>query len=116
MNWLIQSARAGARTMACTVLSACLAVSAAAAIAAAPPPPLASRPEVQVGLTLAQAVAQVQRQTAGEVLQASTRQRGQITEYRIKVLTPDGHVHVVSVRTKPAPGRQSKDVKHKENS
>lgn len=54
------------------------------------------------GLTLEQAVAEVQKKTHGKVLRASSRQYGDATEYRIKVLTPDGHVRVIPVRSKPA--------------
>lgn len=51
--------------------------------------------------TLEQAVAKVQSQTHGKVLRAGTRQYGNMTEYLIKVLTPDGHVRVIPVRSKP---------------
>lgn len=71
----------------------------AAVTVAATPPPVKSLP---AGATLEQAVAQVQNQTGGKVLQADTRQLGHVTEYRIKVLTPDGHVRVVPVRTEAA--------------
>jgi len=52
-------------------------------------------------LTLEQAVSKVQKDTGGKVLSADTRlvERGRITEYRVKVLTLDGHVRVVPVRT-----------------
>jgi hypothetical protein len=50
-------------------------------------------------LTLEQAVAKVQKQTGGKVLAADTQRRGHTIEYRIKVLTPKGHVRVVPVRT-----------------
>lgn len=74
-----------------------------------------AKPKVEVGMTLEQAVTKVQTKTSGKVLQADTRQSGQITEYRIKVLTPAGHVRVESVRSKPAPGQNPKTPKHKEN-
>lgn len=61
-------------------------------------------------LTLEQAVAKVQEKTHGKVLRASSRQYGNTTEYRIKVLTPDGHVRVIPVRS-----RQSQYNKPKEN-
>lgn len=48
-------------------------------------------------LTLEQAVAKVQRETGGKVLSADPRKFGRHTEYRIKVLDPDGHVRVVAV-------------------
>ncbi|KJV36719.1 PepSY domain-containing protein [Luteibacter yeojuensis] len=55
----------------------------------------------QQSMTLEQAVAKVQKETGGKVLTADTRliERGRITEYRIKVLTLDGHVKVVPLRT-----------------
>ncbi len=52
-------------------------------------------------MTLEQAVARVQSRTHGKVLRAGTRQYGNMTEYLIKVLTPDGHVRVIPVRSKP---------------
>lgn len=48
-------------------------------------------------LTLEQAVTQVQQDTGGKVLSADPRRVGRHTEYRIKVLTPDGHVRVIVV-------------------
>lgn len=65
-----------------------------------------------VFLTLEQAVAQVQVQTHGKVLRAGQRQFGDMIEYRIKVLTPDGHVRVVPVRTRkpPASKKSSKEI------
>lgn len=52
------------------------------------------------GVTLDEAVAKVEKQTHGKVLRASSRQYGNATEYRIKVLTPDGHVRVIPVRSR----------------
>jgi hypothetical protein len=60
----------------------------AAAQSSAPPPK---------NLSLDQAVEQVQRQVGGKVLSAEPRQIGHRTEYRIKVLTPEGHVRVMGV-------------------
>ncbi|HET7358702.1 MAG TPA: hypothetical protein VFJ04_01010 [Rhodanobacteraceae bacterium] len=59
-------------------------------------------------------MAQVQSQTHGAVLQADARQLGRVTEYRIKVLTPDGHVRVVPVRTKAAKKAADKATTDKE--
>jgi hypothetical protein len=58
----------------------------------------------QQSMTLEQAVAKVQKDTGGKVLSADTRlvERGRITEYRVKVLTLDGHVKVVPLRTETA--------------
>ncbi|HEX7339682.1 MAG TPA: hypothetical protein VF271_07075 [Rhodanobacteraceae bacterium] len=61
-----------------------------------------------VHISLEQAVARVQRETHGKVLRAGQRQFGHMIEYRIKVLTPDGHVRVVSVRTPMAPAATHK--------
>jgi hypothetical protein len=49
------------------------------------------------GLSLDQAVVRVQQQVGGKVLSAEPRQIGRRVEYRIKVLTPEGHVRVISV-------------------
>lgn len=66
--------------------------------------PLAVHAFQEPSLTLEQAVSKVQKQTGGKVLSADTRlvERGRITEYRVKVLTLDGHVKVVPVRTETA--------------
>ena len=55
-------------------------------------------------MTLEQAVSKVQKDTGGKVLSADTRlvERGRFTEYRVKVLTLDGHVRVVPIRTETA--------------
>lgn len=67
------------------LLSPCLAVPSARAAQAAP------------ALTLDQAVEQVQHDTGGKVLSADRRQFGRRTEYRIKVLTPGGHVRTLTI-------------------
>jgi hypothetical protein len=48
-------------------------------------------------VTLDQAVLQVQQETGGKVLSAEQRGVGRRQEYRIKVLTGDGHVRVMVV-------------------
>ncbi|MDE2154843.1 MAG: hypothetical protein KGJ32_02960 [Xanthomonadaceae bacterium] len=48
-------------------------------------------------VTLDQAVLEVQQQTGGKVLSAEPHRIGRRVEYRIKVLTADGHVRVISV-------------------
>ncbi|MGC1550011.1 MAG: hypothetical protein WA777_15925 [Rhodanobacter sp.] len=48
-------------------------------------------------MTLDQAVLQVQRQTGGKVLSAEPRKVSRHVEYRVKVLTPEGHVRVIAV-------------------
>ncbi|WP_233511153.1 PepSY domain-containing protein [Dyella psychrodurans] len=51
----------------------------------------------QSGLSLDQAVQQVQQREGGKVLSAEPRHIGRKVEYRIKVLTPEGHVRVLAV-------------------
>ncbi len=70
-------------------------------------------------VTLDQAVSQVQADTRGRILSAEPRHIGRRSEYRIKVLTPAGHVRVVvvpsesgkipasSMSTKNPPGRHA---------
>ena len=48
-------------------------------------------------MTLDQAVLKVQQETGGKVLSAKQRGIGHRQEYRIKVLTPDGHVREMAV-------------------
>jgi hypothetical protein len=48
-------------------------------------------------LSLDQAVQQVQQREGGKVLSAEPRHIGRRVEYRIKVLTPEGHVRVLAV-------------------
>jgi hypothetical protein len=48
-------------------------------------------------VTLDQAVVKVQQETGGKVLSAKQRGIGHRQEYRIKVLTPDGHVREMVV-------------------
>ena len=75
-------------------------------------------------LSLDQAVEQVQKQTGGTVLSAEPRHFGRRMEYRIKVLSPDGHVQVVAVpadkgrsstltETKPTPAGRGRGNKEK---
>lgn len=65
--------------------------------------------KAHAALTLEQAVARVQARTRGKVLGADTQRRGDIIEYRIKVLTPNGHVRVVPVRTRAAKAENDKE-------
>lgn len=61
-------------------------------------------------MSLEQAVVQVQRETGGKVLSASTVRRGRSSfEHRVKVLTPTGHVRVVTVTTDASKGPASND-------
>jgi hypothetical protein len=76
------------------------------------------------GLSLDQAVVRVQQQVGGKVLSAEPRQNGRRMEYRIKVLTPEGHVRNITVpsdathappaaqSTKKFPNGGSKKEKH----
>ena len=57
----------------------------------------ASAQSAPVEVTLDQAVSQVQRETNGKVLSAEPHRMGRRQEYRIKVLTPEGHVKVMAV-------------------
>jgi hypothetical protein len=95
----------GARAAACG-----LALVASLAMAAPVPPPAKPLPPVT---TLEQAVARVQQQTRGKVLQADTRRLGAVTEFRIKVLTPEGHVRVVPVRTQATKAPTARNDKEK---
>ena len=54
-------------------------------------------PAAAASVTLDDAVVQVQQRTGGKVLSAEPRHVGRRLEYRIKVLTPDGHVRVVAI-------------------
>jgi len=74
---------------------------------------LASAPSTAREVTLDQAVSQVQADTRGQVLSAEPRNIGRRSEYRIKVLTPAGHVRVVVVPSEsgksPAPTMSTKN-------
>jgi hypothetical protein len=92
----------------------CALLCAAPAFARKPPshpPPAASATAHPV--TLEQAVKQVQRQTHGHILATDTVTRGKTNVYRIKVLTPQGQVRVVQMRsngrTQSDPGRSGSD-------
>ena len=67
----------------------------------------------QPAVTLDQAVLQVQQDTGGKVLSAESRGIGRRVEYRIKVLTPDGHVKVMAISSEasknPASARSTKN-------
>lgn len=51
----------------------------------------------ETGLSLNQAVQQVQRDTGGRVLSAETVNQGGRAVHRIKVLTPSGQVRIVTI-------------------
>lgn len=48
-------------------------------------------------MTLEEAVIKVQSETGGKILSADPRRLGHRMEYRIKVLTPEGHVRVITI-------------------
>jgi hypothetical protein len=48
-------------------------------------------------LSLGEAVNKAQQETSGQVLSAESVRRDRRTEYRIKVLTPQGHVRVMTI-------------------
>ena len=56
-----------------------------------------SAQSVRSRVTLDQAVRRVQVETDGKVLSAEPRRIGRGEEYRIKVLTPAGHVRVIVI-------------------
>lgn len=58
-------------------------------------------------LSLGDAVTRVQQETSGQVLSAESRRWDRRTEYRIKVLTPEGHVRVMTV---PASGNGARSA------
>ena len=68
-----------------------------ALLLAAPVAPVAA----QRAISLQDAVDRVQRETGGKILSAETVQQGRASVYRIKVLTREGRVQVVTV---PAAG------------
>ena len=78
------------RSIASFCLAICLAVSAVPAAA-------------QRAVSLQDAVERVQRQTGGRILSAETVRVGRQKLYRVKVLTPEGRVQVITV---PATGRE----------
>ncbi|WP_199100647.1 hypothetical protein [Dyella sp. ASV21] len=79
------------KTISCAIASLLLFVAAAAS---------AASQSAEPAMSLEQAVAQVQQETGGKVLSASTVRRGRSSfEHRVKVLTPSGHVRVVTVTT-----------------
>jgi predicted S18 family serine protease len=53
-------------------------------------------------ITLDQAAIQVQQDTGGKILSADSRKIGRRLEYRIKVLTPEGHVQVMAISSEPS--------------
>ena len=58
---------------------------------------IARRGGGEAGVSLNEAVQQVQRETGGRVLSADTVNQGGRTVHRIKVLTPSGQVRIVTI-------------------
>lgn len=58
---------------------------------------MASAQSDQPTVTMDQAVLKVEQDTGGKVLSADPHHVGRRVEYRIKVLTPEGHVRVMSI-------------------
>jgi hypothetical protein len=83
--------------LAAAALSAALLVNAGAVWARGGPPP--KRPSSHEQMSLEHAVQQVQQQTNGRILAADSIPNGRNKLYRIKVLTPDGHVRVMQLRS-----------------
>lgn len=68
---------------------------------------------VEPAMSLEQAVIQVQKETGGKVLSASTVRRGRSSfEHRVKVLTPTGHVRVVTVTSEAAKPASNESTKN----
>ena len=59
--------------------------------------PAASAQARSADLSLSDAVNRAQQETNGQVLSAESRHFDRRTEYRIKVLTPQGHVRVLNI-------------------
>lgn len=66
---------------------------------AAPPTKAPAHAQGGAQVSLEQAVEQVQVQTRGRILAADTIPSGRSKLYRIKVLTPDGHVRVMQLHS-----------------
>jgi hypothetical protein len=84
-------------------------VSCAAAVAAPPARPQNGRQQ----MSLEGAVQHVQKQTDGRILAADSIPNGRNKLYRIKVLTPDGHVRVMQLHSNDTPSsrKSSRDRK-----
>jgi flagellar basal body L-ring protein FlgH len=91
--------------------TAILALVLGAAALAAPPSKSPSQSHQQ--MSLENAVQHVQQQTNGRILAADSIQNGRNKLYRIKVLTPDGHVRVMQLHSNdtPSSSKPSKDRK-----
>lgn len=91
--------------IAAAALSAALLVNAGAACARGAPP--AKRQDSHAQMSLERAVQEVQKRTHGRILAADSIPNGRNKLYRIKVLTPDGHVRVMQLRSNDGmPGKE----------
>jgi hypothetical protein len=70
----------------------------------------ASAQSDETDLTMDQAVLKVQHETGGKVLSAEPHHIGRRTEYRIKVLTPQGHVRVMAIPSEASRGPMTTPV------
>jgi hypothetical protein len=71
--------------------------------------PAHALPQDKAVMTLEEAVTKVQQDTGGKILSADPRQLGRRTEYRIKVLTPDGHVRIIAISSDAPPTGKGKN-------
>lgn len=96
---------------------ALLAGLATGAVAASGHAPSAQKPAPHAQLSLEHAVDQVQKQTGGRILAADSIPSGRNKLYRIKVLTPDGHVRVMQLHsnTSGSPDSKSDNKRDKGN-
>ncbi len=78
------------------IATACILGCTAVAVAR---PPVAHAAPASSQMSLEQAVREVQHQTRGRILAADTISRGRANVYRIKVLTPQGKIRVVQLRS-----------------
>jgi hypothetical protein len=67
----------------------------------------ASAQSDEPAVTMDQAVLKVEQDTGGKVLSADPHHVGHRVEYRIKVLTPEGHVRVMAIPSGPGRGSMS---------
>lgn len=87
----------GSALAAATLCAALLASAGVAGARGHTPPPKPQTSHEQ--MSLERAVQQVQQQTNGRILAADSIPNGRNKLYRIKVLTPDGHVRVMQLRS-----------------
>ncbi len=84
------------------------------AVALAAPPSKSQNGHQQ--MSLESAVQHVQQQTNGRILAADSIQNGRNKLYRIKVLTPDGHVRVMQLHSNDTPDNKPPRDKKRDGS